>query len=232
MSVDSDMLLVDKYYVKASNQDQEKCLRGQIYWSPCLHFRPDVQLLRVESEDPLLQRPTKLALCPMSEGAFTDTHKPSLHPPLRWDEELMVLRAKKRPVIIFSNESELWSPVTGANPLPRCFLVAPMYTFHPNHSERFKARVVTFNYPDLFYMPADSELGMQEGFVNFGQMQVVPKTWLEPTRVCLTADACELLTSWFGYYVCQDQSESLGSLISLMLEHHQEKEPFLTDESS
>lgn len=222
--MDPALLLIEKYFDRASKEDQDKCLRGQMYWCPCLHFDLDVRLLRIRSIDPLHTKPTELVLSRMDESAFTDVHKPSLNPPLRWDEELVVFRAKRRPVILLSSQTELWSPVRGTAPRPQYLLAVPVYSFHPNHSERFKAKVMIFNYPDLFYLPANPDFDLEESFVNFGQTQVVPREWLKKRRICLTTDAYDLLTAWFNYFASPGEANDLAQL---MLLHRKDKLPLL-----
>ena len=65
-----------------------------------------------------------------------------------------------------------------------------------SYSQTFIDRVKSYAYNQLFYMPPDTQYGLQESFVRFDRLQVVHERWLVPRNVVLEPDFLDALQSW------------------------------------
>ena len=194
-------LIFEPYYREVPSTDQKRCSRGHICWCPCLYFKPQIQILNLNTFDPHHKNPTLFQLDRIKVEAFQErTHKPLVNPPLGADEELLVFTAKRRPVIILSSRTEVWQLRDKGN-REECYLVAPIFSFHEGDDEVWKARVWAYYYRELFYLPEDKKFGMDEGMVRFDRLQVVPRDWLSRSDTALTEDVLCLFTGWFQFYV-------------------------------
>ena len=85
---------------------------------------------------------------------------------LESNEELLVIKAKRRKFVIFCEAPDYGSG--GASRLcESCCIGLPLWTFHPTDSEDFKLRIKALEYPWWIYLPEAKALGMQEG-CSFG----------------------------------------------------------------
>lgn len=206
-------LIFEPYYRDATSEEQNQSPRGNIYWCPALYFQQSIRVLNLHSHDPYHKNPTLFLLDKEDTNAFQDrTHKPILDPPLQADEELVVFSAKRRPAILLSSHTETWQLRSGAT-RDECYLVAPVFSFHDGDDEIWKAKTWAFNYREIFYLPEDKTLRIDEGIVRFDRIQVVPRRWLKKRHVALTPDVLAVLTSWFQFYLTGIADELTRELI-------------------
>ena len=210
--------LVDDYYVSATRKEQRDYLRGHIYWCPCCFLAERLQILCPRGSDPYHKLPTLFETRAIDPLKFNDPpHTPLTNPTLKADEELVVFRAKRRPVIALSSKSEPWK-YRGGKTRTRSVLVAPVYSFSETHSPEWRTGVRALAYRELFYLPENSMLKLNESFVRFDLTHVVPGRWLKPKLACLHPDALELLTDWFSFYVTGEMQEYLEEHRQILLE--------------
>jgi hypothetical protein len=201
--------LVDEYYLSATHKEQSKYPRGHIYWCPCCYFSRRLSILYPRGSDPYDKMPTLFETKEIDPRKFNDPpHKPLRRPRLEAEEEFVVLRAKKRPVIVLSSKTEPWKRRDGRI-RTQCVLVAPMYSFRETDGLDWKLRIRALAYHELFYLPGNETLGINESFVRFDRAHIVPSGWLKGKRVCLHPDALELLTEWFLFYLTGELDEFL-----------------------
>ncbi|MGB9300663.1 MAG: hypothetical protein WCD51_08735 [Anaerolineae bacterium] len=213
--------LIDKYYVGATNKQQDQYPRGHIYWCPCCYFDEETTILRPRGTDPYGKKPPLFETQKVDPRRFNDpVHPPVLRPKLEADEEFLVLRAKNRPVIVLSSQSQAWRTRDGRERIP-CMLVAPVYSFHEDDPAEWKLWMRALRYPDLFWLPQDDTVGMQESFVRFDRIHVVPQRWLRRKGVRLHQDALDVLTDWFRFYLTAEPDyleEHRGKLLRAVQE--------------
>lgn len=210
--------LVDQYYLKATSKEQDQYSRGQMYWCPCLYFDRKLTILYPRGLDPYDRRPPIWETKRSDPRAFGDQpHKPLLKPKLEADEEFVVFKAKKRPVILLSSQSEPWRYRDGRT-REECILIAPMYSFDDSDSLEWKLKIRALAYRELFYLPGDSSLGIKEGFVRFDRAHVVPRQWLERMRICLHPEALDILNEWFQFYLTGTAGDFLLEYRAALLE--------------
>jgi len=196
--------LISRYYESATTQEQNRYERGQIYWAPSLFIERELKVLYPRGEPPWGTEPTLWEIRPEDDSTFQ--HQPLRRPELRADEAFVVLKAKRRPVIIMSSHPEVWTYRSGQR-REEVFLVIPMFSFEEEDPVEFKLRMKALSYRELFYLPEDAVLGMEEGFARFDRCHVVPKKWLRRRRVTLSADALDLMTEWFNFFLTGKASD-------------------------
>ena len=210
--------LVDDYYMPATREEQKDYPRGHIYWCPCCYLTERLLTLYPRGSDPYHKLPTLFETCAIDPRKFNDPpHTPLTNPTLEADEELVVFRAKSRPVIVLSSKSEPWQ-YRGGKTRTRSVLVAPVYSFSETDNPKWKPRVRALAYRELFYLPENEMLNLNESFVRFDLTHIVPGRWLKAKLACLHQDALDLLTDWFSFYVTGELQEYLEEHRNNLLE--------------
>lgn len=195
--------LIGNYYEVSTAKGEDAYQRGEIHWAPSLYLERDLTLIRpfgpepwagdikgwdmMEAEQPGLRPP------PFD-------HPPLRSPPLESREERLALRAKQRPCILFSSAPEQWRYRSGVI-RESVYLMLPMFSFHEDDLAEFRLRVHALAYRELFFLPADEELRIVEGFLRFDRAHVVPRSWLRSHGVKLSDDAMLLLDEWFYFFL-------------------------------
>ena len=219
MGSDQVSELIDKYYER-DNSDANSFLKpGAFLWAPILEFEGDPLLAIVDRVDSKHERPATFQL--RRRRKFKDDpfkHVPINEPGLQLEsnEGLMVFKAKRRPVVLFSTAPEQWNLRSG-KPADEVFLCVPAYRLEKYEPEHIAA-IRCFKYVSLFHLPADTTVGRKESMLRFDRSQLVPKHLLEriSPHQRLTDDALTLLQGWFRYW-------STGDTEDWILEHQAEQ---------
>ena len=191
--------LVGDFYRRVSATEAGSLDRGQIYWAPVQYLSNQINCVAVVSSDPRNEQLNRYAILPynISDPSLFN-HSPIHDLNLPSDDELLVNRAKHRPVIVVSQKNDYWQP--GGGRLSASGLVCvPMYSFHASDSGEFRDRVRAQEYPWWLYLPGTH--GFNEGFARLDRLLVIEQSHLQPMRSALTDDAIWYVSEWIRYYL-------------------------------
>lgn len=174
--------------------DQESILhRGAIFqYRPIFWLEPPLWLLRDHQWTP----PRRAAIYAPSElqDAFRRGSENN--------QEDVIARAKRRYVIILSNDVEAQEPKF------REVVIAPTYTVDPDrHSRSFLSRLRQGQYSSLFYLPADSNFPqVAESYIDFRKVQSLNKKFLTEGKldICLSTRVIKAILYRYREYLCYD----------------------------
>lgn len=201
--------LVQEYYQQIKIGYSKQLGKGVIGWAPGYYLPETLTTLELVSYNPSNEFQNRYAVAkPQTNILFNHTPVHELH--LESNEELLVVKAKRRKFVVFCGAPDY--SVAGTNRLcqPGCACL-PFWTFHPTDNEEFKKRISALEYPWWIYIPEDKTLRMQEGFIRLDRFQIIPVSLIEPMPIALTNDAMYLISEWFRYYLT-------GQIESLFLE--------------
>ena len=186
-------------YRNTTVADAKLLKRGQFCWAPGQYLPTNITTLELVDYNPKDERRNRYAIAqPQQNILFNHTPVHELH--LEYDEELLVIKAKKRLFLIASQAPIRWPP--GSNRLREdSFVCLPLYSFHETDLPEFRARISALEYPWWVHMPENSTFKMKEGFVRLDRLQVIDKTMIQPIQVALTDDALFLISEWLRYYL-------------------------------
>ena len=145
----------------------------------------------------------------VEEPADIFNHAPIHETRLRRDEEILAIRAKRRPVVV-AGLPAAWER-GGGRLRERSVICLPVYSFQPNDSAEFRARVNALEYPAWIPFPTDDALGVREGFIRLDRMQAIERRQLDPMRLALTEPAKQVVSEWTRYHLT-------GQIDPIMLE--------------
>jgi hypothetical protein len=210
--------LIQQYYDSCPSSDLRP---GKIMLGPILEFENRPWFASLDRVDPSHVRPATFTLT-TNPTSQVFNHQPIKEASLEVEstEALVVFKAKKRPVVLYSMAPETWNLRTGRQ-ADRVYLCLPSYRledYYPQHI----AAVKCCKYVSLFYLPADSSFGRQEAMLRFDRAQMISESQLEPISPSqrLGDDALTLLTAWFRYWttgepedwILQYQAEQLARI--------------------
>ena len=199
--------LVGDFYRRVTAIEARQLDRGQICWAPVHFLSSQIISVALVSSDPQDERRNRYAILPSRiNDRLLFNHSPIHELSLPSDEEMLVNRAKRRPVIVVSLENDFWQ--LGSDRLvDRGVLCVPMYSFHDRDSGEFRDRVRAQEYPWWLYLPGTP--GFNEGFARLDRLQVIEQSHLQPMSSALTDDALWFVSEWLRYYVTGDVDEVL-----------------------
>lgn len=211
--------LVERYYQTTSEAEARRFPRGQFCWGPGLYLPSRLQTLELLHYEPHNEALNRYAVLPNPPAQLLFDHTPVHELRLEHDEELLVIKAKRRLLVVVSQAPTPWPPA-GDRLQERGYVCLPAYSFHPEDSPEFRTRIRALEYPWWLYLPAESAPKMQEGFMRLDRMQVVEERLLQPTRTRLTEEALFFVSEWLRYYLTgeidplflQDRKELLEEL--------------------
>ncbi|MBI2907050.1 MAG: hypothetical protein HYX92_05280 [Chloroflexi bacterium] len=192
--------LVGEYFTNTTVAEAKRLKRGQICLGHALYLESNVAtiaLCEYKPENEHLNRYKVLWNTPR-EALFN--HTPVHELQLASDEEFLVIKAKKRPLVILSERNEGWGAAADRT-REKAVTCAPMYSFHERDTREFRDRVYACEYPCWVYVPKHDALHVKEGFLRLDRLQVIEESCLEPIPKALTESALYAVSEWLRYYL-------------------------------
>ncbi len=191
--------LVSEYFRGTTLAEAKRLNFGQICWAPGYYLADKITTLELVDYNPKNERLNRYAVARPQETLLFD-HTPVHELHLEHNEEMLVLKAKKRPFIIASQSPIKWPP--GASRLKeKGFVCLPIYSFHPEDTFEFRGRIAAMEYPWWIYLPEAPGQRRRESFIRLDRLQVIEKTHIEPTQTALTEDSWFYISEWLRYYL-------------------------------
>ena len=162
--------LVGQYYRSTSEAEASRLERGQLCWGPGLYLPYRLATLHLTHYDPRDEQRNRYSLSENMPPNQLFNHTPIHELRLESDEELLVIKAKRRLMAVISQSPQTWPP-GGARLRERGYVCLPLYSFHPNESPEFRSRIQALEYPWWVYLPAETTLRIREGFARLDRLR-------------------------------------------------------------
>ena len=194
--------LIEEFYRSVEPVEARQLNRGQICWGPILYMSSQIQRIELESYNPIDEHSNRYALLTSEpDDASLFDHTPIHEIRLQNNEELLVNKAKPRPVIVVSQRNYFWN-MGGARLSERGLVCIPIYSFQDDDSNEFRSRIKAQEYPWWIYLPEDRRV--REGFARLDRLQVIEETHLQPRSFALSDDALWFVSEWLRYYMTNE----------------------------
>jgi hypothetical protein len=195
--------LVSRYYKSIKIAEAKQLTKGVICWAPAYYLPSNLSTAELVHYDPNDERLSRYAVIqPPANLLFNHSPVHELH--LENNEELLILKAKRRRFVIFCEAPNYCGASSTRLTQQKCCLGLPFWTFHDDDSEEFIRRIKTLEYPWWIYVPEDKTLRMPDSFIRLDRPQIIPLELIEPLSVSLHEDALYLISEWFRYYATGD----------------------------
>lgn len=178
-----------------------------MFWTHAYYPHENLELWRpvLDPSDPTKTIASTFRICPAGKDAFKRT-LPLHAPKLETNEEFLVIRAKRRPVILVQPELPLMGVTNqgyrGKIQRRRClvaqvFGLADSRTRTPEFSPTFVDRVRKMEFPQFMFLPQAAGLFEVDSLLRLDELQQVFTPHLEPTQFALNEEtAAVLLGQW------------------------------------
>jgi len=195
--------LFDHFYRQTTAAESHLLGRGQLCWGPIQYLAQRLATLQLVYYDPRDERNNTYQITPNQTLDQAFNHTPVHDLNLHSDEEMLMVKAKLRPMAVISQKPTEWT-LAGGRLNEKGYICVPLYSFHQDESQEFRNRVWAVEYPSWVYLPGDTRLGMKEGFARLDRVQVLDKELISPTQVALSEDALWWLSEWLRYYLTEE----------------------------
>lgn len=204
------------FYVQPAPDYRQTFRPGQLYFAPTFYLPAHPDVLYEVAEDPTEER-LRFEIRRMGPRSFHDIHRPLATIGLASSEELVAIKAKKRLVVLLSQENFVAEALGGrvaraAKIHERSYVCLPLYGVHRGAGERgfppeVVVRIQALMYNQFFYFPpyppgADQPI-VYEGIGRLDRLQVFHRDTLaaDPVRLALHPDFLEVLHEWVRFHL-------------------------------
>ena len=200
--------ILTPFFTKLDDTFRSSFLRGQIYWSPCYYAHDNLEFWRpADYDEETKTYADRFSISTSTADAFR-RRAPLYAPKLEVDEEFIVTRAKRRPVILLTHppDSIGIAPVRSKDKLHRNLCLAtPLYSVvtadgTAKYPTEFINRVRKLEYPNLFFVPAQGG-HLRHSICRLESMQAVCPSHLEATDLRLSDDVLKVFLGQANYYM-------------------------------
>jgi hypothetical protein len=176
---------------------------GQIFWTHTYYPHENLQVWRpiFDGSEPTRTIATKFEPLPARADAFNH-NTPLSSPKLETNEELIVLRAKRRPVILIRPEMQIPESVNKGfrgkvfrrrSLVAQIFSVADRLTGEAKFSPNFIDRVRRMEFPQLIFLPKKGEVIPVDSLLRLDECQSVFTPHLQPEQYALSENIQKIL---------------------------------------
>jgi hypothetical protein len=199
---------------------------GQVFWTHAYYPHENLELWRpvIDPNDPTKTIATNFRIVAAGRDAFKRTIP--LHvPKLETNEEFLVVRAKRRPVVLIQPEVPVAVDNRGYRgkiQRRRC-LVAQVYgladtrTNIPEFSPSFVDRVRRMEFPQFFFLPQKAGLFEVDSLLRLDELQSVFTPHLEPSQFALSDPVTSILSGQWKYLAAGVGPSEYSELRELLL---------------
>jgi len=204
-----DEIFENGYYRKLELSEKNQYSFGHIFMTHAYYPHENLQLWRpiINPSEPTRTYAESFKIESAGADAFNRA-LPLGMPNLAKNEEFLVVRAKRRPVILLTMEQPIKDIDTtgfrGKLWRKRC-LVAPVFGLQESIDGReefpplFVERLRQMEYPQLLFLPKQFELFSIDGMLRFDECQSVFTPHLEPLGYSLSEDLIEITKSQLNF---------------------------------
>lgn len=214
-------------YVQPPLDYRSAFLPGQIYWTPTFYLPPHPEVLFEVNPDPS-EAKLRFEIRRATPKSFRGSHRPLASIRLQSVEELVAIKAKKRLVVLLSQENfeaaDLVRRVAkGSKVHEKSYVCLPLYGVHREATEKgfpreVVARIRALMYNQFFYFPQypeESETPLvYEAIGRLDRLQVFHRDSLaaDPVRISLHPDLLEVLCEWIRFHLTGKLDENIAEL--------------------
>ena len=205
--------ILDPFF-KAINSDyRHSFLPGQVFWTYYFYTQENLKFWRPANYDETGTAATEFVITSSTEDAFRRS-TPLQSPKLETDEEFIVTRAKKRPVILIAptpERIELGQKIRGGRKIHKNLcLVAPLYSAvdaygDPKFPAEFIDRTRNMEFPHLFFVPETSPY-LRHSICRLDSIRAVFHPHLEPKDLQLSDEAMNVFLGQIEFFLTGEYS--------------------------
>jgi hypothetical protein len=226
-----DTLYDRTFYQQLPLNYRNSFIFGQFFWTHAYYPHENLEFWRpiVGPNEPTQTQATAFEIKPNVGDAFRK-RIPLKDPKLEANEEFLVIRAKRRPVILIQPEMPRIEANTRGGYRGRIqrrrSLVAQIFGLYDLATGReefppsFVDRVRSLEFPQLMFLPKQAGLLDMDSLLRLDELQSVFTPHLDPTQHALCDDLARLLRDQFQFVVTQQGPNFYTEMREMILEEN------------
>lgn len=223
--------LIEDFYEPIGPHFRQAYERGQIFWTHIGYAQEDLQLWRPTGFDQSQTTVNSFRIEHSGQNAFA-RDIPFYIPPLETNEEFIVTKAKRRPVILLSPvppNPGIQGLRGGGRIHRRLCVVVPVYSLIDRHTETLKYpqefidRMRMMEYPQFLFLKPTPGVISSPSYVRVGEFQAVYQPHLEPRDLRLCDTVRRILDGQVSYLVSEFYGGDFATYREQLL--HQKDQP-------
>lgn len=219
----------NEFYEKLGLNYRNTFCFGQIFWTHAYYPHENIQFFRpkIDGSEPTRTIASNFELKTAGQDAFNHNF-PLSSPKLEINEEFLVVRAKRRPVILLRPEIPISESINkgfrGKVFRKRC-LVAQMFSIEDRESGQTKFnpnfidRVRSLEFPQLMFLPKKSEVIPVDSLLRLDECQSVFTPHLQPEQYTLSQHVQTLLRQQLQYLFTETVHKEYDELRECLLKY-------------
>jgi hypothetical protein len=184
---------------------------GQFFWTHVYFAEEQLQFWRPKDYDETETSASEFCIHASYRDAFNRS-RPLVVPQLKVDEEFIVVRAKKRPVILLSpvpGKIDIRGIRRGGKINKNQCVVAPLFSVHDAEGNAkypidYVDRVRRMEFPNLFFVPEKPVRGIRHSICHLDCLQTSFPNHLDPLDLCLSSDVLQVLKGQLRLFLTQE----------------------------
>ena len=199
--------IISPFYSKVTNAS-ENLSRGRICWTHCFYTHENLEFWRPKDYEDETKTSAKYFYIDTSSSDAFNRRAPLHNPRLEINEEFIVARAKKRPVILIAmpEKINIRSFRGGGKIHKNVCLVAPLFGVEgidgkAKFPDEFINRIRSMEYPHLFFVPEDAGGLIRHSICRLDSIQATFAPHLEYTSLSLSNEAIDVICGQIEFFM-------------------------------
>lgn len=200
--------IIDDFYVEIGFGFRSSFRRGQIFWTHVYYGSENLEFWRPKDFDETKTYASEFTISSSKKDTFNRS-TPLYTPRLEIDEEFVVIRAKRRPVVLITPTPEEIDTRSvrgrGKINLNLC-VAAPIYSVIDKeglakYTEQFVDRVRKLEFPHLFFIPENPGKGIRHSICRLDCLQVCFSNQMDAVDSCFSDDVLRVFLGQVNSYL-------------------------------
>ncbi len=196
------------FYTQLDSDFRANFRRGQILRTHVYYAEENLNIWRPVKSDSTKTSASEFSMFPPPDNAFR-RDVPLYAPPLKINEEFIVVRAKERFVILIAPKPDLIEAKKirrGARINLHLCLAAPLYSVadkdgFAKYDEEFINKVRVLEFPHLFFLPEHPRGALRPCICRLDRIQSCYVSQVEATNVCLSESVLRVILGQVGFFL-------------------------------
>jgi len=198
---------IDAFYKDVGPDFRNRFMRGQLFWTHVYYAYENLELWRPKDLDETKTYSAEFVITSSKIDAF-NRRTPLYTPRLEINEEFIVIRAKRRPVVLLAPKQEIINTkkIKGGRKvnLNLC-VVAPLYSVvdqegSAKYSQDFIDRIRKLEFPHLFFFSENQNKGIRPSICRLDCIQVCFVNHMEALDLCLDDEVLNVFLGQVRFY--------------------------------
>lgn len=198
------------FYRQVGDNYRTAFIRGQFFWTHVLYLQENLEFWRPINYDETQTSASNFSITSSTHDAF-NRRAPLYEPPLEINEEFLVVKAKRRPIVLLSPiAEEIKVPlIRGRGKVHKnTCIVAPLFSVEDKYGNakyhpEFVNRIRQLEFPHLFFIPAYPLQSIRNSICRLDCIQAYLQNHLNPLDLQFNEEILKIFQGQTRFYLTE-----------------------------